>query len=53
MRQKNGIPINCFKEELTIDIAQEFEKLIAIYFNGQNYTHEGNEYSREDSKIIP
>lgn len=52
MRQKNGISINCFKEELTIDIAQELEKLIAIYFNGQNYTHEGKEYSREDSKII-
>ena len=35
-----------------MDIARELEKIIAIYFNGENYTYEGIELSREDSKLI-
>jgi hypothetical protein len=35
-----------------MDISIELEKIIAIYFNGQNYTFNGIELSREDSRII-
>lgn len=35
-----------------MDICRELEKLIAIYFNGENYIFNGIELSREDSKII-
>lgn len=35
-----------------MDMAVELEKIIAIYFNGENYRFDGNELSREDSRII-
>ncbi|QNK89394.1 hypothetical protein H7992_06930 [Sporosarcina sp. resist] len=35
-----------------MDMAVELEKIIAIYFNGKNYYFDGNELSREDSRII-
>ncbi|WP_170875239.1 hypothetical protein [Virgibacillus pantothenticus] len=35
-----------------MDISIELEKTIAIYFNGQNYTYNGVELSREGSRII-
>ncbi|MEK9198769.1 hypothetical protein ACH0B5_04815 [Ureibacillus sp. 179-F W5.1 NHS] len=35
-----------------IDVAERLEKMIAVYFNGNNYVMNGLELSREDSKII-
>lgn len=35
-----------------MDIAIELEKTIAVYFNGNNYTVNGVELSREDSQLI-
>ncbi|MFP7199647.1 hypothetical protein SFC08_01615 [Lysinibacillus halotolerans] len=35
-----------------IDVAKKLEKMIAVYFNGNNYVMNGLELSREDSKII-
>ncbi|WP_313431742.1 hypothetical protein [Siminovitchia terrae] len=35
-----------------MDIAVELEKIIAVYFYGENYTCDGVELSREDSKLI-
>ncbi len=35
-----------------IDVAEKLEKIIAIYFNGNNYILDGVELSREDSKIL-
>ncbi|MEK5070306.1 hypothetical protein [Sporosarcina sp. FSL K6-1508] len=35
-----------------MDVVRELESLIAIYFNGENYTVDGVELSRDDSKII-
>lgn len=35
-----------------MDIARDLERIIAIYFNGENYYFDGIELSREDSRII-
>ncbi|MFF5993425.1 hypothetical protein AAGS61_01565 [Lysinibacillus sp. KU-BSD001] len=35
-----------------MDVARELESIIAIYFNGDSYSYNGVELSREDSKII-
>ncbi len=35
-----------------MDVAVELERMIAIYFKGQNYEVNGVELSREDSKLI-
>ena len=35
-----------------MDIAIELEKIIAVYFNGENYTYNGIELSREDSRFM-
>ncbi|KGR83511.1 hypothetical protein [Lysinibacillus odysseyi] len=35
-----------------IDIAERLEKIIAIYFNGDNYIVDGVELSREDSRLL-
>ena len=35
-----------------MDIARELERIIAVYFNGENYYSDGVELSKEDSKII-
>ena len=34
-----------------MDVAIELEKIIAIYFNGENYFFDGIELSRDDSII--
>lgn len=35
-----------------MDIAIELEKTIAVFFNGANYSVDGVELSREDSRLI-
>lgn len=35
-----------------MDIAEKLEKLIAIYFNGENYWVDGVELSRSDSRLV-
>lgn len=35
-----------------MDIARKLEKIIAIYFNGDNYICDGVELSRDDSRIV-
>lgn len=35
-----------------LDVAERLEKIIAVYFNGNNYIVDGVELSREDSRII-
>lgn len=35
-----------------IEVAERLEKIIAIYFNGNNYIVDGVELSREDSRLL-
>lgn len=35
-----------------MDIATELENIISIYFSGKNYTVDGFELSRENSKML-
>ncbi|WP_156341111.1 hypothetical protein [Cytobacillus solani] len=35
-----------------MNFVRKLEKLIAIYFNGENYTIDNYELSRKDSKLI-
>ncbi len=35
-----------------IDIAERLERIIAIYFNGDNYIVNDVELSREDSRLV-